>query len=135
MNRRVIRTDMVLKLQTYGYHLFGETYIEEVHAMYAIIKTGGKQYRVQEGDVLRVEKLDADEGQTFEFDEVLAVSGEEGLTVGTPNVEGAKVEARVLNHGKGKKIIIYKYKPKKNYRKKQGHRQPFTEVQITKINA
>lgn len=103
--------------------------------MYAIIKTGGKQYRVQEGDILRVEKLKADEGQTFEFDQVLAVSKEDGLTVGTPCVEGAKVEAKVLGQGRDKKIIVFKYKAKKNYRKKQGHRQPFTEIQITKINA
>lgn len=103
--------------------------------MYAVIKTGGKQYRVQEGDILRVEKLKAEEGQTFEFDEVLAVSKDDGLTVGTPYVEGAKVEAKVLGQGKDKKIIVFKYKAKKNYRKKQGHRQPFTEIQITKINA
>lgn len=103
--------------------------------MYAVIKTGGKQYRVQEGDILRVEKLKAEEGQTFEFDEVLAISKDNDLTVGTPYVEGAKVEAKVLGQGKDKKIIVFKYKAKKNYRKKQGHRQPFTEIQITKINA
>lgn len=102
--------------------------------MYAIIKTGGKQYRVQEGDILRVEKLNAKEGQTFEFDQVLAISKGDGLTVGTPYVEGAKAEAKVLGQGKHQKITVFKYKPKKNYRKKQGHRQPFTEVQITKIN-
>lgn len=103
--------------------------------MYAIIKTGGKQYRVQEGDILRVEKLNAEEGQEIEFDEVLAVSKDDGLTIGTPCVEGAKVEAKILGQGKGEKVIVFKYKAKKNYRKKQGHRQPFTEVQITKINA
>ncbi|MFU0800916.1 MAG: 50S ribosomal protein L21 [Xylanivirga thermophila] len=101
--------------------------------MYAVIRTGGKQYRVNEGDVLKVEKLTADEGATIEFEEVLAISKDDGLLVGTPLVEGAKVEAKVLGHGKAKKVIVFKYKPKKDYRKKQGHRQPYTEVQITKI--
>lgn len=101
--------------------------------MYAVIRTGGKQYRVNEGDVLKVEKLTADEGVTIEFEEVLAISKDDGLLVGTPLVEGAKVEAKVLGHGKAKKVIVFKYKPKKDYRKKQGHRQPYTEVQITKI--
>ncbi|HHT65067.1 MAG: 50S ribosomal protein L21 [Caldicoprobacterales bacterium] len=102
--------------------------------MYAVIKTGGKQYKVQEGDIIRVEKLDAAEGSTVQFDEVLALSDENGLKVGTPVVDGAVVEANVLGQGKGKKIIVFKYKPKKNYRKKQGHRQPYTQLQITKIN-
>jgi len=101
--------------------------------MYAVIKTGGKQYIVREGDVLRVEKLDVQEGADIAFDEVLAIGNDDGLKVGTPVVEGAKVEAKVLKHGKGKKIIVFKYKPKKNYRKKQGHRQLYTEVQISKI--
>jgi len=103
--------------------------------MYAVIKTGGKQYKVQEGDIIRVEKLDVEEGSVVKFEEVLAVSDDNGLKVGTPVVEGAVVEANVLGQGKGKKIIVFKYKPKKNYRKKQGHRQPYTKVQITKINA
>jgi len=103
--------------------------------VYAIIETGGKQYRVQEGDVLFLEKLSSEEGQTVVFDRVLAVSEGEELKVGTPVVEGASVTARVLGHGKGKKIIVFKYKPKKNYRRKQGHRQPYTKVQIEKINA
>lgn len=102
--------------------------------MYAVIKTGGKQYKVQEGDIIRVEKLDVEEGSTVQFDEVLAVSDDNGLRVGTPVVEGATVEANVTGHGKGKKVIVFKYKPKKNYRKKQGHRQPYTQVEITKIN-
>lgn len=101
--------------------------------MYAIIKTGGKQYLVREGDVIRVEKLNAEEGSVVTFDEVLAINDDESLKVGTPTVEGAKVEAKVIKHGKGKKIIVFKYKPKKNYRKKQGHRQPYTQVQISKI--
>ena len=101
--------------------------------MYAIIKTGGKQYLVREGDVIRVEKLNAEEGSEVSFDEVLAINNDETLKVGTPTLEGSKVEAKVIKHGKGKKITVFKYKPKKNYRKKQGHRQPFTQVQIGKI--
>lgn len=101
--------------------------------MYAIIKTGGKQYLVHEGDVIRVEKLDVEEGSEVTFDEVLAINDDDSLRVGTPILEGSKVEARVIKHGKGKKITVFKYKPKKNYRKKQGHRQPFTQVQISKI--
>ena len=102
--------------------------------MYAIIRTGGKQYMVHEGDILNVEKLDVQEGSTIELNEVLAISDDENnLKVGTPLLEGAKVEAEVLKHGKGKKIIVYKYKPKKNYRRKYGHRQPYTQIRITKI--
>lgn len=99
--------------------------------MYAIIVTGGKQYKVAEGDVLFIEKKDVAEGETIKFDEVLAVSGDEGFTV---NPEGASVEAKVLGQGKDKKIIVYKYKSKKGYHKKQGHRQPYTKVQIEKIS-
>ncbi|MGI6549963.1 MAG: 50S ribosomal protein L21 [Syntrophomonadales bacterium] len=101
--------------------------------MYAVIKTGGKQYRVQEGEVLKLEKLAADVGETVEFDQVLALKTEDELKVGTPYVEGATVQGTVLGQGKAKKIIVFKYKPKKNYRKKQGHRQPFTSVRIEKI--
>jgi large subunit ribosomal protein L21 len=103
--------------------------------MYAIIETGGKQYKVQEGDVLYIEKLNAAEGDVVSFDRVLAVSKETGLVVGAPLVSGAAVSAKVERHGKGAKIIVYKYKPKKNYRKKQGHRQPYTKVVVEKINA
>lgn len=102
--------------------------------MYAVIKTGGKQYRVQEGDILMVEKLEAADGSTVLFSEVLALSDDNGLKVGTPVVDGAVVEAQILKQGKGKKIIVYKYKAKKNYRKKQGHRQPYTKIQVMKIN-
>jgi len=101
--------------------------------MYAVIETGGKQYRVEEGDILSVEKLNVSDGESVTFDRVLLVSGEDGVEVGKPYVEGAKVEGKALFNGKGKKIIVFKYKPKKNYRRKQGHRQPFTRVEITKI--
>jgi len=103
--------------------------------MYAIIETGGKQYRVQEGDVVFVEKISAEDGESVVFDKVLAVSKDGELTVGSPAVEGASVNAKVLGHGKDKKVIVFKYKPKKGYRRKQGHRQPYTKVQIEKINA
>ena len=103
--------------------------------MYAIIKTGGKQYRVSEGDVIWVEKLLYDDGEKVSFDEVLLVGGDGEIKAGTPVVNGASVEGTVLKSGKSKKIIVFKYKAKKDYRKKQGHRQPFTQVKIEKINA
>lgn len=103
--------------------------------MYAIIETGGKQYKVQEGDVVFVEKLVAEEGAVFTFDKVLTVANGENVTFGAPVIEGATVSAKVLAHGKEKKVMIFKYKPKKGYRKRQGHRQPYTRVQIEKINA
>lgn len=103
--------------------------------MYAIIETGGKQYKVQEGDVLFIEKLEAEDGASVTFDRVLAVSNEGGLAAGTPLVSGASVTAKVEKHGKGQKVVVYKYKPKKNYHKKQGHRQPYTKVTIEKIQA
>jgi len=103
--------------------------------MYAIIETGGKQYKVQEGDVVFVEKLVAEEGSAFTFDKVLAVADGENVTFGAPVVAGASVNAKVMSHGKDKKIIIFKFKAKKGYKKKQGHRQPYTKVQIEKINA
>jgi len=102
--------------------------------MYAIIETGGKQYRVQEGDVIFVEKLNVAEGETVGLDKVLMVSNDEGLKVGQPYVENATVDAAVVAQGKQKKVIIFKYKAKKDYRKKQGHRQPFTKLEIKKIN-
>ncbi|MDQ0339502.1 large subunit ribosomal protein L21 [Caldalkalibacillus uzonensis] len=103
--------------------------------MYAIIETGGKQYKVEEGTVLYVEKLDAAEGDTVTFDTVLLVSKDGEVKVGTPTVEGATVTGTVKEHGKGKKIVVFKYKPKKNYRRKQGHRQPYTKVVVESINA
>lgn len=103
--------------------------------MYAIVKTGGKQYKVAQGDVLFVEKLEANEGDVVTLDQVLAVAGENGLTVGAPVVEGATVIAKVVAQGKAKKVIVYKYKAKKDYRRKQGHRQPYTKLVIESINA
>lgn len=101
--------------------------------MYAIIATGGKQYRVKEGDVLKVEKLGLEPGAAYTFNEVLAVSAE-SLKIGSPLVEGASVSATVVSEGKGKKIIVYKYKRKTGYHKKNGHRQQFTQLKIDKIN-
>ena len=103
--------------------------------MFAIIETGGKQYKVNEGDIIFIEKLDVTEGETVTFDRVMAVSANDGLKIGTPVVEGAKVTANVLKNGKGKKIYVLKYKPKKNEKKKMGHRQPYTKVQIATIEA
>jgi len=97
--------------------------------------TGGKQYKVQEGDVVFLEKLAADEGSTVTFDKVLAVSKDGKVSFGAPLLDTATVSGKVLGHGKGEKIIVFKYKAKKNYRRKQGHRQPYTKVQIEKINA
>ena len=98
--------------------------------MYAVIETGGKQYRVKVGDQLKVEKLNADDGAMVEFDKVLVVGEGADIAVGTPYVDAARVYAKVVETGKGDKVIIYKYKAKKDYRKKQGHRQPYTLVEI-----
>ena len=103
--------------------------------MYAIVETGGKQYKVAEGDVLFIEKLDAEAEAVVTLDKVLMVNKEGSVVVGSPLVAGATVTAKVLKNGKAKKIIVFKYKSKKNYRRKQGHRQPYTQVQIEKINA
>ena len=100
--------------------------------MYAIIATGGKQYRVSEGDVIYIEKIDAQVDSTVSFD-VLLVGNEGDVRIGTPIVEGAKVEGKVVGQVRGEKIVVFKYKSKKNYRRKQGHRQPYTKVEITKI--
>ena len=101
--------------------------------MYAIIETCGKQYKVSKGDVVFFEKLEAEEGKKITFDKVILVSDDGKVEVGTPYVKGAKVEGKVVSHGKSKKIIVFKYKPKKNYRRKQGHRQPYTKVEITSV--
>ena len=102
--------------------------------MFAVIETGGKQYKVQYGDVIYVEKLGVEAENTVTFDQVLAVVDGENSKFGTPMVSGATVEGKVIKNGKGKKIIVFKYKPKKGYRRKQGHRQPYTKVTIGKIS-
>ena len=101
--------------------------------MYAVIESCGKQYKVAEGDVVFFEKLDAEEGKKVSFDKVILVSNDGKVEVGNPYVKGVKVEGKVVSHGKAKKIIVFKMKAKKNYRRKQGHRQPYTKVEITAI--
>ena len=103
--------------------------------MQAIIVTGGKQYKVAQGDTLFIEKLEAEAGAEITFDQVLAILNEDKATFGAPTVEGASVVATVVKNGKGQKIRVFKYNPKKGYRKRQGHRQPYTKVQISAINA
>ena len=103
--------------------------------MHAIIVTGGKQYKVSEGETLFIEKLPVEAGDTVTFDQVLAILDGDNATIGAPTVKGAAVEASVVKNGKGKKIRIFKYNPKKGYRKRQGHRQPYTKVEIKKISA
>ena len=103
--------------------------------MFAVIETGGKQYKVQEGDVLFIEKIDAEAESTVKFDKVLAISDDAGFKVGAPLIDGASVDAKVIKQGKGKKVYVLKYKPKKNEKKKMGHRQLYTKVEITKIEA
>ena len=102
--------------------------------MYAVIKTGGKQYRVAEGDKLRVEKLPGDVGSEITFDEVLMVGGDK-VSVGSPLVSGATVKAKIVAQDRAKKVIVFKYKRRKGYRRKYGHRQPYTELQITGVSA
>ena len=102
--------------------------------MYAIIKTGGKQYKVSEGDLVRVEKLPYEVGESVDFNEVLLVADDNDVKVGVPTVENAKVSATVEDQNKAKKVVVFKYKPKKMYRKKQGHRQPYTLVKIDSIS-
>ena len=102
--------------------------------MYAVIETGGKQLKVEAGQAIFVEKLEVNEGDVFTFDKVLFVGGED-TKVGAPYIEGATVQAKVEKHGKDKKVVIYKYNPKKHYHKKQGHRQPYTKLIIEAINA
>ena len=103
--------------------------------MYAIIETGGKQYKVAEGDTLFIEKLPVEAGDTVKFDKVLAILDGENTKFGVPAVEGASVEGTIVKNGKGKKVMIFKYNPKKGYRRRQGHRQPYTKVTIGKIEA
>lgn len=101
--------------------------------MYAVIQSGGKQYKVNEGDILKVEKLSGEAGDKLSLDQVLIISDGEMLKVGSPLVAGAKVMVEVIEQGRGKKITVYKYKKRKNYRRKQGHRQAFTKIKVDKI--
>lgn len=103
--------------------------------MYAVIKTGGKQYRVAEGQMLQVEKLPGEPGDSVTFDQVLLVGGDEAKKVGRPRVDGASVKAEIVAQDRDKKIVVFKFRRRKNYRRKTGHRQPYTEVKITEINA
>ncbi len=103
--------------------------------MYAIIETGGKQYKVEAGDVLYIEKLDVEADSEITFDKVIAVAKEDGIAVGAPYVDGATVTAKALKNGKAKKVTVFTYKPKKNIKRKMGHRQPYTKVEIAAINA
>lgn len=103
--------------------------------MYAVIETGGKQYRVQEGDTIFVEKLGVEDGEAVTFDKIVALGKDDDFVAGTPYVEGAKVSAKVIKNGKSKKVTVFKYKAKKNERRKMGHRQPYSKVQIEKIEA
>ena len=103
--------------------------------MYAVIETGGKQYQVNEGDVIFIEKLAVEADETVTFDKVVALGAEDGLKIGAPYVEGAAVEAKVLKNGKAKKITVFTYKPKKSSKRKMGHRQPYSQVRIEAINA
>lgn len=102
--------------------------------MYAVIETGGKQYKVSEGDVIYIEKLDVEAGADVAFDKVLLIGEGSNVKVGAPVVDGVSVAGKVIKNDKAKKVVVYKYKPKKGYHKKQGHRQPYTKVEITKIN-
>lgn len=102
--------------------------------MFAIIETCGKQYKVEKGDILYLEKMDKSEGDAVVFDAVLAISGKDGLLTGDPTVKKAKVEGKVLKCGKAKKIVVFRYKAKKNEKRKQGHRQPYTKVEITEVS-
>jgi len=107
---------------------------DKLSVVLAIIKTGGKQYLVKPGDKIKVEKIEAEKGKEINFSEVLLLEKNKKIEIGNPIVKGTKVEAKVLRHGKGKKLIIFKYKPKKRYKRKIGHRQQFTEVEIIEIN-
>ena len=115
--------------------LVSETERKQVKSMYAIIETGGKQYKVENGDGIFVEKLDVEADAEITFDKVIAVGADDGIKVGAPYVDGASVSAKVIKNGKGKKIVVATYKPKKNEKRKMGHRQPYTKVEISAINA
>ncbi len=101
--------------------------------MLAVIKTGGKQHLVSPGDIIKIEKIEAEEGKETVFDQILLLTKEEAVEIGSPLIKGAQVKGKVIEHGKGKKEVIFKYKSKKRYKKKKGHRQPYTKIEITKI--
>ncbi len=103
--------------------------------MYAVIETGGKQYRVSVGDVIYIEKLSVEDGADFSFDKVVAVGKDDGMVIGSPYVDGASVSAKVVKSGKKKKITVFTYRPKKDSKRKMGHRQPYTKVEIKSIDA
>ena len=121
--------------QTFLVCLVSETERKQVKTMYAIIETGGKQYKVENGDVIFIEKLDVEADAEITFDKVIAIGAEDGIKVGAPYMDGASVSAKVIKNGKGKKIVVATYKPKKNEKRKMGHRQPYTKVEISAINA
>ncbi len=125
--------DQVEKCPLRGIPVLASHNEREVLFVFAVIKTGGKQYKVSEGDVIFVEKLDVEEGANVSFDEVLALATENDVQVGTPTISGAVVTGKVLKNGKAKKVDVMTYKPKKNEKKKYGHRQPYTKVQIESI--
>lgn len=128
------RTRRVFLSTVYGHLIWRVLGNRRDYGMYAIIETGGKQYKVSEGDFVFVEKLDVEAGSDVTIDKVLVVANGDDVKVGAPYVEGATVTASAVKNGKEKKIIVYKYKPKKGYHKKQGHRQPYTKLEIKKIN-
>jgi large subunit ribosomal protein L21 len=123
-----------VKVRPMGAAPDSEPVLKELKHMHAIIETGGKQYKVAEGDVVFIEKLDNEAGDAVKFDRVLAILDEDKATFGAPVVAGACVEATIVKNGKGKKVRIFKYNAKKGYRKRQGHRQPYTKVEIGKIS-
>lgn len=124
------------RLDTSGasYDLYKLSHERQVYGMYAIIRTGGKQFRAEPGQTIRIPSLAAEIGEKVAFDDVLVARTSDEVRVGTPTVQGARVEGEVLAHGKGEKIVVFKWKRRKNYRRKQGHRQKYTEVQIEEIH-
>ena len=124
-----------MRIINLGLARLSETVMKEGKMMYAVIETGGKQYRVEAGDTLYIEKLAVEAESEITFDKVVALGTDGGFTAGTPYVEGANVTAKVVKNGKAKKITVFTYKPKKNEERKKGHRQPYTKVEITAINA
>jgi len=113
----------------------GQVAVKEAKSMYAVVSTGGKQYRIQEGDILRVEKIPGEIGSAVSFDKVLMISDGDNMKLGQPIVEEATVQGHIIEQGKAKKIIVFKYKRRKRYRRKKGHRQQYTAIKIDRIEA